>query len=280
MSINTRDLDVLETDPGQGSWVESSVVTGSRIQVTDMTDITTSTVGVVVPNRGAGASDPFQNGASKVPKVPRVQVARGPRVLSSPVVVPPSPLVLVCLCRPKRQSLPGLQACNQRTCPISISTCTLDSNSPLSCFPFLLPLGHLINPQPSSLTPENIPTLHSYSYLCSTAPDLVCNSTSIRSCLTMVSSTTSSNGHAPRLQLIDASFNPQDSEASALDLVYRIQSKWRDGPGKIEIVKFTDGITNTVSLAHPQPTNPSCASTCSSSTLVRSCSKSPNTLRA
>lgn len=228
------------------------------------------TVGVVVPNRGVGASDPFQNGTSKVPKVPQVALVSCPRPLSLFGIAGQHQSVT--------SSRAALHACNQRTCPISTST--LDSNSPLSCFPFLLPPGHLINPQPSTLTPGNIPTLHSYSYPRSTAPDLVCNLTFIRSCLTMVSTTTSSNGHAPRLQLIDASFNPQDSESSALDLVYRIQSKWRDGPGKIEIVKFTDGITNTVSSAHPQRPTPSCASTCSPSTLVRSCSKSPNTLRA
>ncbi|KIV89050.1 hypothetical protein PV10_08663 [Exophiala mesophila] len=62
----------------------------------------------------------------------------------------------------------------------------------------------------------------------------------------MVSTTTNSNGHSPQLLHIDASFNPQDSESSALDLVYRIQSKWRDAPGKIEIIKFTDGITNNL----------------------------------
>jgi len=54
------------------------------------------------------------------------------------------------------------------------------------------------------------------------------------------------NGHAPPLRHIDLSYNPLDSDRSAHELIYRIQPKWREGPGDIEIVKFTDGITNNV----------------------------------
>jgi hypothetical protein len=59
------------------------------------------------------------------------------------------------------------------------------------------------------------------------------------------------NGHAPQLQFIDLSFDTEKAEESACSLVYRIQPKWRDAPGKIEIVKFTEGITNNVRPIFP-----------------------------
>ncbi|OAP60853.1 hypothetical protein AYL99_05855 [Fonsecaea erecta] len=55
-----------------------------------------------------------------------------------------------------------------------------------------------------------------------------------------------SNGHHPQLQYIDLAFDNESLDDSARELVYRIQPKWRDSPGQIEIVKFTDGITNTL----------------------------------
>ncbi|KIX08133.1 uncharacterized protein Z518_02789 [Rhinocladiella mackenziei CBS 650.93] len=54
------------------------------------------------------------------------------------------------------------------------------------------------------------------------------------------------NGHTPPLEHIDLSFDNNTVDDSACALVYRIQPKWREVPGKIDIVKFTDGITNTL----------------------------------
>lgn len=64
--------------------------------------------------------------------------------------------------------------------------------------------------------------------------------------------TSSENGVSapPPLQQIDLSFDNNSFDDSARALAYRIQPKWRDAPGKIDIVKFTDGITNTVRV-HP-----------------------------
>lgn len=67
-----------------------------------------------------------------------------------------------------------------------------------------------------------------------------------RSCTNMGSIKTDANGHGSQLLHIDATFNNKNSEESAIELVYRIQPKWRAAPGKLEVVKFTDGITNTV----------------------------------
>ncbi|KAG9783402.1 Ethanolamine kinase [Exophiala dermatitidis] len=54
------------------------------------------------------------------------------------------------------------------------------------------------------------------------------------------------NGESPPLPYIDLEFDNQNVDESARALVYRIQPKWRDAPGQLEIVKFTDGITNTL----------------------------------
>jgi hypothetical protein len=68
-----------------------------------------------------------------------------------------------------------------------------------------------------------------------------------RPCVTMSTSTNSSNGRHSPLQNIDLAFDNNSLEESARSLVYRVQPKWRDTPGEIIITKFTDGITNTVS---------------------------------
>lgn len=49
---------------------------------------------------------------------------------------------------------------------------------------------------------------------------------------------------APRF--IPLSYNHADSQASALRLVLALNPDWEHGDGKIEFVRFTDGITNTV----------------------------------
>ena len=60
-------------------------------------------------------------------------------------------------------------------------------------------------------------------------------------------STNGSNGNAlSNFRYIPLSYNNADSETSALRLVLTLNPDW-EGPGnKIEFVRFTDGITNTV----------------------------------
>lgn len=62
----------------------------------------------------------------------------------------------------------------------------------------------------------------------------------------MASTKVDTSGHSSPLLHLDATFNNKNVDESAIELVYRIQPKWRSAPGKLEVVKFTDGITNTV----------------------------------
>ncbi|KAJ5689911.1 hypothetical protein N7462_004303 [Penicillium macrosclerotiorum] len=56
----------------------------------------------------------------------------------------------------------------------------------------------------------------------------------------------SPNGAPPALRYIPLSYSPADSQASALRLILTLLPDW-EGPGnKIEFVRFTDGITNTL----------------------------------
>lgn len=48
------------------------------------------------------------------------------------------------------------------------------------------------------------------------------------------------------LRYIPLSYNHADSQASALRLVLALNPQWEHAAGKIEFVRFTDGITNTV----------------------------------
>lgn len=57
------------------------------------------------------------------------------------------------------------------------------------------------------------------------------------------------NGATPALRYIPLSYSPADFQASALRLILALNPEW-EGPGnKIEFVRFTDGITNTVCLS-------------------------------
>jgi hypothetical protein len=60
------------------------------------------------------------------------------------------------------------------------------------------------------------------------------------------------NGHSVPLRRISLSYNNTESESSALRLVYAIEHKRREEEGAIELTKFTDGITNNVSLEGPR----------------------------
>ena len=53
-------------------------------------------------------------------------------------------------------------------------------------------------------------------------------------------------------QRISLSYSNDDSQASALRLVLTLLPEWEYSDGRIEFIRFTDGITNTVS---PHPLN-------------------------
>lgn len=53
--------------------------------------------------------------------------------------------------------------------------------------------------------------------------------------------------HTSPVRFIPLSYNNADSQASALRLVLSVNPHWEHGEGEIEFVRFTDGITNTVS---------------------------------
>ncbi len=54
------------------------------------------------------------------------------------------------------------------------------------------------------------------------------------------------NGSHEQLRYISLSYDNECSEKSALALVFSLRPEWEHSEGPIEIVKFKDGITNTV----------------------------------
>ena len=56
------------------------------------------------------------------------------------------------------------------------------------------------------------------------------------------------NGHSASLRRIQLSYDNNDSDNSVLRLAYTIKPKWREDAGDMEVIKFTDGITNTVRI--------------------------------
>lgn len=48
------------------------------------------------------------------------------------------------------------------------------------------------------------------------------------------------------LRRVNLSFNNKNYEPTAKELAFVLRPDWRDAPGAIDIVRFTDGITNTV----------------------------------
>jgi hypothetical protein len=54
------------------------------------------------------------------------------------------------------------------------------------------------------------------------------------------------NGIHKQLRHIPLSYNNDLSEKSALALVFSLRPEWEHSEGTIEIVRFKDGITNTV----------------------------------
>ncbi|TVY88357.1 Ethanolamine kinase, partial [Lachnellula willkommii] len=51
---------------------------------------------------------------------------------------------------------------------------------------------------------------------------------------------------AGKVRFIPLSFNQTDSNTSALRLIYTLRPEWEHNGGKVELVRFTDGITNTL----------------------------------
>lgn len=62
---------------------------------------------------------------------------------------------------------------------------------------------------------------------------------------------------APNLRYIPLSYSPADSQSSALRLILTLFPDWEGPNNKIEFVRFTDGITNTVRFFFP-PRPPPC----------------------
>ena len=60
-------------------------------------------------------------------------------------------------------------------------------------------------------------------------------------------------GSTPNLRYIPLSYSPADSQASALRLILTLNPNWEGPENKIEFVRFTDGITNTVCLPWRNP---------------------------
>jgi ethanolamine kinase len=58
---------------------------------------------------------------------------------------------------------------------------------------------------------------------------------------------------AALLRYIPLSHNSADSQASALRLLFALFPDWETSEGKVELVRFTDGITNTVCPVPPSP---------------------------
>lgn len=54
------------------------------------------------------------------------------------------------------------------------------------------------------------------------------------------------NGIHEQLRYISLSYDNDCSEKSALALVFSLRPDWEHSEGPIEIIKFKDGITNTV----------------------------------
>ena len=61
---------------------------------------------------------------------------------------------------------------------------------------------------------------------------------------------TSTNSEISRdLRFIPLSYNNADSQTSALRLILTLFPNWEHDEGKIEFIRFTDGITNTVTIS-------------------------------
>ena len=55
----------------------------------------------------------------------------------------------------------------------------------------------------------------------------------------------------PKVRLIPLSYANTESQSSALRLILTLCPDWENAQGNIELVRFTDGITNTVCSSQP-----------------------------
>jgi ethanolamine kinase len=56
----------------------------------------------------------------------------------------------------------------------------------------------------------------------------------------------SSNGDHGRIRFIPLAYSSQDSRASALKLIYALMPHWAVDDAHVDLIRFTDGITNTL----------------------------------
>ena len=61
------------------------------------------------------------------------------------------------------------------------------------------------------------------------------------------------NSAPPALRYIPLSYSPANSQSSALRLILTLIPEWEGPDNKIEFVRFTEGITNTVCLSTGAP---------------------------
>lgn len=54
------------------------------------------------------------------------------------------------------------------------------------------------------------------------------------------------DGDIPKVRLIPLPYVNAESQSSALRLILTLCPEWGNAEGKVEFVRFTDGITNTV----------------------------------
>lgn len=81
------------------------------------------------------------------------------------------------------------------------------------------------------------------------APGLYGEKQNPRACTRMTSKT--ENEVATSVRQVHLSYNPAESHTSALRLILTLFPDWERAEGKVEFVRFTDGITNTVSIPNP-----------------------------
>ena len=72
-----------------------------------------------------------------------------------------------------------------------------------------------------------------------------------------MNSTSTDPGISKDIRFIPLSYNNADSQTSALRLILTLFPNWEHDEGKIEFIRFTDGITNTVtsSILHSRKTS-------------------------
>ena len=58
-------------------------------------------------------------------------------------------------------------------------------------------------------------------------------------------------GEATLPKQIALSYDGADSDASARALVYQVHTSWKTDPGPVKIIRFTEGIMNTVAVTSP-----------------------------